>query len=349
MVVDRRPPRGGLLRPYPFEITALAGLVAAVVFLRAQGLRIDWRTFEYTIPPLLPAMARYLLIGILAYVVYLKVRRRPLLPYVRRCFSAPWLLLTLRIWLGISVFTYTYFWLKVCVPLVNPRLWDPLLWQLDRLLHLGFSPSLFLVELARGTILVPVLDRWYAWWLPSVSLGIAFFVAFPGAIVRRRFALSCVLIWTLGAWMYVAMPALGPVYAFPDQWSELLEAMPGARGGQALLLENYQKILAGRSSDLKQFNPTRGIAAMPSLHVGVHWLIMLWLRKYARPLFLPAVLATVMTFIGSIVTGWHYAVDGYVGIALGQLSYWMANRLERGPASARRVGPDQESEACRYR
>ena len=58
-------------------------------------------------------------------------------------------------------------------------------------------------------------------------------------------------------------------------------------------------------------------------------MLMLWLRRYARPLFLPAVIATVLTFLGSIVTGWHYAVDGYVGVGLGQLSYWLALRTER--------------------
>ena len=62
-------------KPYPFEIAAWAGFLAAVVFLRSRGLRIDWRTFEYTIPPLLPAMGRYLLVGIVLYLVYLKLRR----------------------------------------------------------------------------------------------------------------------------------------------------------------------------------------------------------------------------------------------------------------------------------
>ncbi len=62
---------------------------------------------------------------------------------------------------------------------------------------------------------------------------------------------------------------------------------------------------------------------------------MLWIRRYARPLFAVAVIGTLLTFLGSIVTGWHYAVDGYVGIGLAQLSYWLANRTERQPQTAR--------------
>ena len=70
---------------------------------------------------------------------------------------------------------------------------------------------------------------------------------------------------------------------------------------------------------------------MPSLHVGGHWLIMLWARRLARPLFVPAVVGTIFTFLGAIVTGWHYAVDSYIGIALAQGAYWLALFFERDP------------------
>lgn len=319
---------------YPFEIVAWSTLLIAVVFLRSQGMRMDWVTVKYTVPPLIPAMGKYFLVGALAYSLYLLTRRRHLLPYWRRLFSLPWLILTLRLWLGIILFTYTYFWLKVCVPLVNYRILDPLLWRLDSILHGGFSPSLFLVELTRGTPMMGLLDRWYGLWLPSVSLGIAFFVASPGSRMRRRFVLSCVLIWVMGAWLYIAAPALGPIYAFPDVFQEVSAEMPAAHGGQQLLLDNYNRVLTGRTGVLKQFNPTRGIAAMPSLHVGAHWLLTLWLRRYARPLFVPALVGTGLTLLGSVVTGWHYAVDGYVGIALGQMSYWLAHRTERRPSES---------------
>ena len=316
-------------RPYPFEIVAWPTLLVAVIFLRLQGLRMDWVTVQYTVPPLIPVMGKYFVVGTLVYSGYLLLRRQSLLPYWRRVLSVSWLVMTLRLWLAIIVFTYTYFWLKVSVPLVNHRIWDPLLWRLDSFIHAGFSPSLFLVELTRGTGLMRLLDLWYGLWLPSVSLGIAFFIALPGARVRRRFVLSCVLIWVMGAWMYVAIPALGPVYAFPSTWQQAATELTAAQGGQQALRDNYQRVLAGRTGVLKQFNPTRGIAAMPSLHVGAHWLLMLWIRRYARPFFVPAVIATFLTLMGSIVTGWHYAVDGYVGIGLGQLSYWLASRTER--------------------
>ena len=326
------------LRIFPFEIAAWSGLVAAVVFLRSHHLRIDWVTFEYTIPPLVPVMAKYLVFGIVIYTIYLLIRRRSIVPYFKRLVTWRWWILTLRLWAAIAIFTYTYFWLKVCVPLVNERLWDAALWRLDIGLHLGFSPSLFIVELTQGTPFAGWMDHWYALWLVSVSCGLAFMCAYPGAVLRRRFILSCVLIWTLGAWLYVALPALGPIYAYNEAFQEILPQIPRANGSQQQLWTNYQTVLAGKTGGLKQFNPTKGIAAMPSLHVGVHWLLMLWSRRFARPVFVFAVVATLLTFLGSIVTGWHYAIDAYVGIGLAQVCYWIANRTERRPTKKNRPG-----------
>lgn len=318
-------------RPYPFEIAAWASLAAAVLFLRGNGLRIDWNTVVYTVPPLFRPTAQVLLAGPPLYAIYLLLRRRPLAPYLRRLIRPAWLLLWLRLWLTCFVFTYAYFWLKVCVPLINTRLWDGELWELDRLLHFGVSPSILLTETFRGTGLVAPLETWYGWWLPTMMFGLSFFCAAPDAGTRRRFMLSSVLIWTLGPWIYLAVPALGPVYVRGEVFQELAPEMPHARAAQAMLWRNYQTVVAGREGTLKRFNPTRGIAAIPSLHVGGHWLLLLWVRRRARPWLVPALLGTLLTLIGSVVTGWHYAVDGYVGIAIASLAYWAAWRLDPEP------------------
>ena len=90
-------------------------------------------------------------------------------------------------------------------------------------------------------------------------------------------------------------------------------------------------MLAGRTGVLREFNPIYSIAAMPSLHVGAHALFAFWSWRHARPLALVFILATFLTFVGSLVTGWHYAVDGYAGILLAFASYRLAFALERAP------------------
>ncbi len=322
------------LRPqlavHPFEAYTWVMLAAAVAFLRAQGLRIDWQTVAYLLAPMVRSLPRTLLLGLALYAGYSLLSGQGLVPYLRRALTPGWLALWLRLWLACMLVTYTYFWLKVTIPLINPRLWDQALWRLDVALHGGLSPSVFVLELVQGTVLMPLLDQWYGAWITSVFLALSFYAAFPDDLFRRRFLLSCALMWTLGAWIYLGLPALGPVYVRPELWQEAREAMPLAAAGQEALAANYQKILAGRSGQLYQFNPTRGIAALPSLHVAAHFLFALWSRRSARPLYVPWLLATFLTLIGSVLTGWHYAVDGYLGLLLAYVSYRGARWLEPG-------------------
>lgn len=322
---------------YPFEWVSVAMVAAAVVFLRSFHLRIDWLTVEYTIYPMFRTLHWNLLIGVAAFAVYTLLRRRrwaELTGYLRRIATPRWLLLWLRLWLACMLMAYAYFWLKVSIPLINHRLWDAELWQLDAWLHLGVSPSIFVTQLFEGTFLVPLLDRWYGLWIGSVILTLSFFCASPRERVRSPFMLSCVLLWTLGAWIYMALPALGPIYVFPEVWNDLRGTMPGAEGGQLALWQNYQTMLGGRTGPIRQFNPTRGIAALPSLHVAAHGLFAMWSWRHARPLFVPFLLATLFTFLGSILTGWHYAVDGYLGLLVAYLAYrtslWVEERRGRG-------------------
>jgi PAP2 superfamily len=329
----RRPPAAEAPEPptllYPFETYTLLMLAVAVLFLRSQGLPLGWLSVKYLLAPMIRRLPQPLLIGVGLQALYHLLRRRSLKAYLRTVFTWPWLVLWLRIWFACMLWNYVYFWLKVYVPLVNPQLWDAQLWHFDALLHAGVSPSQFLVEATGSSWLVPALDRWYGLWIQTVIWTLSFFTAAPDPALRRSFMLACVAMWTVGAWIYVALPALGPIYAYPEVWQGLSGRMPGAEGGQALLWDNYRKLLRIRQSGLLgPFNPTRGIAAMPSLHVGAHWLFALWSRRAARPLLAFFAVATLLTFLASVLTGWHYAVDGYVALLLAWGSFRFAGWAE---------------------
>ncbi len=320
--------------PYPVEMVAWGLFTTSVIFLLVKGLPFNAVTLRYTFAPFVRRAPVFLLLGIGIHLAtygigLLRTRDpRPLRAYVRGILSPRWLLAWLRLYVAYMMVTYVYFWIKVVIPLVNPRLWDSALSRLDRLLHLGLSPNILLVELVRDTPLPTLLDQWYAWWLPSVMAVIAFFSTARSEPLRRSFMLSCVLLWGLGTWFYMAVPAVGPIYVQPELFQGVIEEMPSATGGQAVLWENYQKVLAGRSGRLGSFNPTRGVAAMPSLHVAAHFLFALWARRFARPLWVPFLLGTLLTYLGSIVTGWHYAVDAYVALALAYGVFRLSLRLE---------------------
>ncbi|HEV8577823.1 MAG TPA: phosphatase PAP2 family protein [Thermoanaerobaculia bacterium] len=320
-----------VLRLYPFEIATLGSMAVAFLFLRACGLRMDWQTVRYVVLPALKMLPQALLAGVCLQILYRLATRHPLRAYLREVARPGWWALWLRLLLAAVLMSYGYFWLKVAVPLVNPRLWDHVLWRLDTWLHFGVSPSIFASNLFAGTPLVAWLDRWYGLWVTTIFYTICFWSVGLDGRLTRRFMLSCVLLWTLGSWIYLAVPAVGPIYAQPQAFEAVGDEMPSARGGQEALWANYQRMLAGRDSGvLRQFNPTRGVAAMPSLHVGGHFLFFLWARRRARPLVLLFALATALTFAGSLLTGWHYAVDGYVGMLLAWLCYRAACWREQG-------------------
>ena len=319
---------------YPFEWICLFLTVGSIGILRYKGMRIDWRTVEYTVYPMVRALPQPLLLGVGLQLVVLLILRKPLAGFLSALKSWRWWGLWLRLWIVCMALTYTYFWVKVCVPLLRTDLYDPALWKLDRFMHLGFSPSVFATALFETSDVAGWLDRWYGLWTPSVLVMLAFFTASADSLLRRRFMLSCVFLWGLGCWLYVALPALGPIFYVPELWKEIAGRIPSASAMHDALWANYQKMLAGRNGVLREFNPIYAIAAMPSLHVGAHALFAIWSWRHARPISLVFIVATFFTFLGSLVTGWHYAVDGYVGILLAFVSYRLAFALERGREAA---------------
>ena len=128
----------------------------------------------------------------------------------------------------------------------------------------------------------------------------------------------------IGTWCYVAVPALGPAYFFEDLPQRLWAIFPAAAQGQAALYANYTAVkgLAGGEETL--IVPHFGIAAMPSLHVGVQLFLYFW-SVYAKSRLRPVFLAmALLTFVGSVATGWHYVVDGLAGALVAAVAFCLA-------------------------
>jgi hypothetical protein len=285
------------------------------------------------------ALPRVLFLGVAVHVVLALLGRRSPVTYLRELVRPLSILGWLRFVSVFALVTFAYTWLKVCVPLLRQETLDAALWRLDRLVHLGISPSIFVLELL-GAPLLTLLDLWYSFWVVTIVVAMAWGAAHPALAARRNFALACAILWTLGSWGYLAVPALGPCYSDPPLFAPVRADLPRAAALQGRLAENYARMLAGRDGSLRQFNPYFGVAAMPSLHVGAHWLFALWARRHARRFFLPLAIATALTFLGSIATGWHWAIDGYAGMLLAWLAVVVADRVVRLEPPASGARPD---------
>jgi len=145
--------------------------------------------------------------------------------------------------------------------------------------------------------------------------------------VRIAFMNSNTLLWLVGAWLYVAVPALGPAYRFPEVWLPLAPYLTQTHEVQRLLIANYYAVQQSLRAESEPINIFYGVAAFPSLHVGFQVLSFLWMRKLTPRWSVVFGLLAMLTFIGSVVTGWHYVVDGFAGGLLAWAAYAAAQRV----------------------
>ncbi|HQR66533.1 MAG TPA: phosphatase PAP2 family protein [Thermoanaerobaculia bacterium] len=317
-------------RPRLYELLVAANVLAVLGVLRAVGgLRsIPWELLAGLRVFLAPTAA-FVAAAIAGRALAVALRdgggrsRRFLAATLRPASSLD----LVRLLVVASLVYFGHVWLKILVPFLNPRLHDAALARLDAALHFCLNPGPFALGLFPWPPLWRAMDVYYAGFVPLTLAGLAWFLTAPSRPDRARFAAGFALLWIAGAWLYVACPALGPCYVFPADWAEAGRSLPLQGGMQKLLMGHYRALLAAAARhETMRVMPLLGIGAMPSLHVAAHAFLALFARKRSRPLFVLFAAATALTFYGSLVTGWHYAVDGYAGLLLAFLCWRAGER-----------------------
>lgn len=322
-----------LLRPVrTYEILVALQVVAVLVLIRGVA-RID----VPVLGTLADSRAAALLLALFAVAALLArtgsaaVRggRGRAGRYLRAFGRADSFLDAVRLVAVLSLATYGYSWLKVSVPLLNPVLWDDTLSRLDAAVHFGLNMNRFALEIFPFPPLLRLLDVYYGLFLATVLAAAGWFATSLSMPERARFASGLVVLWLAVAWLYLAFPSLGPCYAFPEDYEAARRAMPLQTFTQERLIRQYRAVRGLKTSGTggMVLDPVLGVAAMPSLHVAAQAYVAFFARRRSRPLLLLYAAAAALTFYGSLVTGWHYALDGYAGLAMG----WLAARGAGGP------------------
>jgi len=307
-------------RPYFFEIFTLTNFVVLEIAMRRVGLSA-FRLLDKSFLVFGPFLLLQVLVGIgvRGFVAW----RRGEGDYLKLVRTPRFLSDVVRIIIVSVLFAHIYGWIKVAVPAWNPRLYDQLFWDLDRALFFGFSPNIFFLNLFAHPLALHAVDWSYASvFALAIFIGGAFFIPHPDPGVRTRFVNANVALWIIGAWLYVAFPALDPCYRFPSVWVPLSAYLQQTQTFQRLLMQNYlnfHQFVAGRPAPV---NLLFGLSAFPSLHVAYAFLVFLFMRRAAPRARILFAVFTLIILIGSLVTGWHYLVDAIAGIALAALCYW---------------------------
>jgi hypothetical protein len=316
--------RRALKRPYFFELFVLANL--ALVAWVARGTFFLLGDVLAGLVGLLLGIAGQAVIGIVIRLIVAAVRRDR--AYLRRIRRRAWILDTLRLIVASTLMIFTYGWLKLVVPLVRAQNFDAALWELDRVLCAGLSPTVLLLDTFAGAGALRAIDWSYAnIFYASMFVATAYFLSHPSRRIRIAFANGNVALWLSGSWLYFLVPSLGPAYRFPDLWFPHAGALQHTQNLQAILMRNWQNVLRAWSGQpAGSISLAFGIGAFPSLHVAFQTYVFLWMRRlWLSGQVLFAVFALTI-FLGSMITGWHYLVDGIAGLLMAYVAYRFAIR-----------------------
>jgi len=276
------------------------------------------------------ALLGFLPVGIYKYFKAERSSRKPLIISFLRKSAETLKYLPFAI-LSYILLIYAYMSFKTLIPNIIPFYFDPIAAKMDRVLFLGNEGWEVFGFLYQFRGIVDFIDLSYAMWIPICTAIWCACIALPftDSFTRYRYCLSVILLWIIGGnILAVLFSTSGPVYYDYFFGSDVFEPMMAKL--HQIHETNPLNAVLYQSTLMEYYNTpaTRmgGISAMPSLHNGNAFLFIcvLWKFPIARAL---AQQFMVLVFVGSIILGWHYAVDGILAIGLAWLCWNLAGKI----------------------
>lgn len=318
-----------------FIVITLVHLAAALAFTAWLGLPWDGLApafFGFYGALLLAA----LLLWWLAHTLYVIsfVRPRSPISYIYRCWrfeflSRERLALALPILILWPLYSAAFSRFKIMIPMLHPYNWDADLAHWDQWLHFGTAPWVWLQPITGGYFATGAISFIYQLWF-FVFYGFILWQALStqNRRLRMQFLLSNLLAWILlGNVAATWLASGGPVYyarltGLPDIYAPLMHHLQAAAAHVPVWSLTVQNVLWSDYINT-HIAAGRGISAMPSMHMASSLLFTLVSWHTNRYLGCVMCLFTVFIMLGSVSLGWHYAIDGYAGLA-GAYAIWRA-------------------------
>ena len=225
-----------------------------------------------------------------------------------------------------GVFYGTFTSAKNMLPDVFHSHWDAQLAKADRLISGGVDPSAFLMSIQGNDL--TVLSFVYGGVWHVLVFGLTALVAISKSYdrVRKQFLLA-----SLACWVFVGNILAATFYSGGPSFYDLFTG-DGARFSYLTKSVTPAMTLAEQSY-LREFFKTgeigmgTGIAAFPSMHVTAATLIAFLLGSMDRRLSWLGIAFVAFIEVGSVRLGWHYAIDGYVGVCSAVIVWWAAGKI----------------------
>jgi len=211
--------------------------------------------------------------------------------------------------------------LKGFLPFVREdRLYDQLLFRLDRALMFDHDPANVLHSLLGTGVTAHVLSFVYTGFLIFVPVSLGAALVWSKNVSTGFWYVTALCInWVLGAASYYWLPSLGPFLSKPTLFLDLPDT--GTSSLQGALERGRARIL----DDPNATEAVQSVAAFASLHVSIiftaalicHYVIPnKWIRWGMWVFF-------ALTAIATIYFGWHYLLDDVAGLAIGFIAVWI--------------------------
>jgi len=239
--------------------------------------------------------------------------------------------------LSLSFVMAAFLVLKGFIPEVKPFTYDSDFEVFDRFLHFGYQPWAILQPMLGNEITTLTLHRLYYFWFPVIFVTFFWQLgSLENHKLRMQFILSFVACWAIiGGLLATTLSSAGPIYFdrvvtdAPNQYLTAMNYLQDIHKEHGLYMFTIKENLWAYYLDPTHNSPIKGISAMPSMHVSIAFLLVLFGFQKSRYAGYAYTAFFIAIFLGSIHLLWHYAIDGYVSIIATWIIWLVCGKLSK--------------------
>lgn len=234
---------------------------------------------------------------------------------------------------ALVVFMPVFSAMKSAIPLFNSGTWDATFIAADQAIHGGDAWRLLQPLLGFAPVTSALSMVYFAWFFVIYASSIYFCFLCRDRTLRTQYFIAYFASWTLGGVMLATMLAsVGPAFAGPLLGDHRFDAQMAYlrtvnEHYPVLTLKALDFLLASRMESSTGLGA--GISAMPSMHVAMALLVALSIARLSRAAAIAGYAFFACIMVGSVHLSPHYAVDGYVSIAVTLVVWAVSGRLAR--------------------
>lgn len=237
-----------------------------------------------------------------------------------------------------------FFAVKQALWVTVPYSWDATFHALDGWVHAGYQPAAWAAAHLSNAAIVAIDRYYFVGWGHALLITLAVAAWSERRELRHQILLAYIGVWAIaGNALAGLFASAGPCYVEAltgATWYRPLTDRLAAVDSHTPLIASLLQRLLWRSAAAGQWSAIGGISAMPSVHLALATVTVLYWSRRGRRWRVAGVLFVGAVQVGSVALGWHYAVDGYAGIAIGVGLWWGAGRLVASKRQPRTISAE---------